>query len=94
MFGPCLGILGNLWGSLRSNIEASVGPVQACLGASLGASVRAVRGPLGASCGSLGGLLGPPVGLLGRKVWMFGLRPPLGTPWGRLRALLSRRGRL
>ena len=76
IYGPFLGILGNIWGSLRSKFEASLSPVQVCLGA-LGASVRAVRGPLGASCGSLGASGGP----LGAESLDFRIASPLlGLP--------------
>ena len=81
IYGPFLDILGNLWGSIRSYFEASLGPVQACLGASWGlcagrygaswSLLRASWGPLGASGGPLGAegldvrLASPLLGLLG-----------------------------
>ena len=81
--------------NLGSNIEASVDVVEGCVGASWGLCA-----------GRDGGFLEPLSDLLGAS-WGLGwasggegldvrLAPPMlgGTSWGRLRAVLSRRGRL
>ena len=77
-WSPLEGVLGRLGAVLR---EASLGPVRACVGASLGL-LGSSWGLLGASWGPLGGLLGPPGGLLGRRAEFFGSCPLSWAPLG------------